>query len=1240
MASSTEPTNSNEARFESFIEDRIAQTAQQVRWVDFFSFSLILTIGLLSALFVLCIVDAWIIELQPWMRWSAFGLMIAGSIAFLVIAMFPFLFRRINPLYAAQKIEEGRPELKNSVINYLTTRIDPNRRTEMAVRQKMSQTAAAHVSNIPLDVTVDRSSMIIAGYILAGLVTLFAIYKFASPKDPFQTIGRVILPASELMAPARVKISEIEPKDAQVYFGETLEITAKISGLNAGQFATLLMTTEDGRRVDFGLPMTNDLNDDTFKVVVGKETGGLQQSFTYRIQAGDATTNSYSITVRTCPTIFVESLNYRSPKYTEIPERTVENPNEILGVEGAIVSINARSNLPIEKAYLELFRELPNENNSEPYADSTKKRNNKNTESKINFAKKIPLKTIDETTVVGELTLAMNNKRTRSQYSHYRVSFSTPDGDKSQDMAISKITVINDLPPEIEIRLPKDIEKEIPLDQTEKIEVSAVDPDYRLTKIEIIADGQGTRLFNRVILDSTTSKTGELTGVSGQKLVNFDFAPKAFGLQEGDEVIWYASAEDNRTVGADAILDPNRTRTENFRFKIIAPLNTPGSSDGEQQTGEQKSGEQKSGEQKSGEQKSGEQKSGEQKSGEQKSGEQKSGEQKSGEQKSGEQKSGEQKSGEQKSGEQKSGEQKSGEQKSGEQKSGEQKSGEQKSGEQKSGEQKSGEQKSGEQKSGEQKSGEQKSGEQKSGEQKSGEQKSGEQKSGEQKSGEQKSGEQRPGGQKGRTQKNGSDQKNSGEQKSSQKSDGKKSNSDRKSGDRSQDGNRDGKSRPDESAPRDDSPLSEESGGANGNDNSFEQKRKGKPKNSKEAFERMKDYFDKKKNENNPTRDSDPPSDASEKEKQNAQKNPTQSKNDESKGSDKSENNNQKDSSPNSGNSEKKDSLKEKSDRKKSSGKGESKAEDTKQNQTESDDTKSNSSASETKKKDGKSGNAGKKSSKKQKEGKTESKKLESKRSGDGKAGKNQAGKQSPKDGKNNNPSDDNSKDSDSAKQKPNGNETNDGKASQKNKTGKDGSKNEGSKKGGAKSKQKSNDSEKRPSEDNSNPKKSESGGDTGNVNSSETNQNSDANKKQSSKEQGRPKNSQGEADKDKLKYAKETTDLVLEKLKGQKQDPDADLLKDLNWTKEELQEFTKRWEQMQKKASDGNERDKKAFQNALKSLGLEDPSNALQKQELRDDGKSGYKESSSGRSVPSDFQNQFRAIQKSKRKLKNSDSK
>ncbi len=1061
--------------------------------------------------------------------------MIAGSIAFLVIAMFPFLFRRINPLYAAQKIEEGRPELKNSVINYLTTRIDPNRRTEMAVRQKMSQTAAAHVSNIPLDVTVDRSSMIIAGYILAGLVTLFAIYKFASPKDPFQTIGRVILPASELMAPARVKISEIEPKDAQVYFGETLEITAKISGLNAGQFATLLMTTEDGRRVDFGLPMTNDLNDDTFKVVVGKETGGLQQSFTYRIQAGDATTNSYSITVRTCPTIFVESLNYRSPKYTEIPERTVENPNEILGVEGAIVSINARSNLPIEKAYLELFRELPNENNSEPYADSTKKRNNKNTESKINFAKKIPLKTIDETTVVGELTLAMNNKRTRSQYSHYRVSFSTPDGDKSQDMAISKITVINDLPPEIEIRLPKDIEKEIPLDQTEKIEVSAVDPDYRLTKIEIIADGQGTRLFNRVILDSTTSKTGELTGVSGQKLVNFDFAPKAFGLQEGDEVIWYASAEDNRTVGADAILDPNRTRTENFRFKIIAPLNTPGSSDGEQQTGEQKSGEQKSGEQKSGEQKSGEQKSGEQKSGKQKS---------------------------------------------------------------------------------------------------------GEQKSGEQKSGEQKSGEQRPGGQKGRTQKNGSDQKNSGEQKSSQKSDGKKSNSDRKSGDRSQDGNRDGKSRPDESAPRDDSPLSEESGGANGNDNSFEQKRKGKPKNSKEAFERMKDYFDKKKNENNPTRDSDPPSDASEKEKQNAQKNPTQSKNDESKGSDKSENNNQKDSSPNSGNSEKKDSLKEKSDRKKSSGKGESKAEDTKQNQTESDDTKSNSSASETKKKDGKSGNAGKKSSKKQKEGKTESKKLESKRSGDGKAGKNQAGKQSPKDGKNNNPSDDNSKDSDSAKQKPNGNETNDGKASQKNKTGKDGSKNEGSKKGGAKSKQKSNDSEKRPSEDNSNPKKSESGGDTGNVNSSETNQNSDANKKQSSKEQGRPKNSQGEADKDKLKYAKETTDLVLEKLKGQKQDPDADLLKDLNWTKEELQEFTKRWEQMQKKASDGNERDKKAFQNALKSLGLEDPSNALQKQELRDDGKSGYKESSSGRSVPSDFQNQFRAIQKSKRKLKNSDSK
>ena len=122
MASTTE-TNAPSGKYEKYLEDRIAETSQQVKWVELLSFFLFLTLFVLGTLFVLCLVDAWILELHVWMRWSALLLLASGSLLLAIFKAIPFLRHRINPLYAARKLEEGRPELKNSVINYLTTQL-------------------------------------------------------------------------------------------------------------------------------------------------------------------------------------------------------------------------------------------------------------------------------------------------------------------------------------------------------------------------------------------------------------------------------------------------------------------------------------------------------------------------------------------------------------------------------------------------------------------------------------------------------------------------------------------------------------------------------------------------------------------------------------------------------------------------------------------------------------------------------------------------------------------------------------------------------------------------------------------------------------------------------------------------------------------------------------------------------------------------------------------------------------
>ena len=56
-------------------------------------------------------------------------------------------------------------------------------------------------------------------------------------------------------------------------------------------------------------------------------------------------------------------------------------------------------------------------------------------------------------------------------------------------------------------------------------------------------------------------------------------------------------------------------------------------------------------------------------------------------------------------------------------------------------------------------------------------------------------------------------------------------------------------------------------------------------------------------------------------------------------------------------------------------------------------------------------------------------------------------------------------------------------------------------------------------------------------------------------------------ADKANLEYARKATDLVLERLKDQQDEPDPELLKSLGWTEEELQAFLARWEAMKRNA-------------------------------------------------------------------------
>ena len=104
---------------EQFVRMQIERTRRKVKLLEL-STALLNLLGVaVSYLLVLIVVDHWVIGLSGWARWLAFAVLVGGLLVYAQSAIWPLLRHAIHPLYAARSIEQGAPQLKNSLINYL-----------------------------------------------------------------------------------------------------------------------------------------------------------------------------------------------------------------------------------------------------------------------------------------------------------------------------------------------------------------------------------------------------------------------------------------------------------------------------------------------------------------------------------------------------------------------------------------------------------------------------------------------------------------------------------------------------------------------------------------------------------------------------------------------------------------------------------------------------------------------------------------------------------------------------------------------------------------------------------------------------------------------------------------------------------------------------------------------------------------------------------------------------------------
>ncbi len=527
---------------EQFIEQQLTKTRFQVRVVDLVSSLMALAAAVLAFTLVLAIVDHWVMPLAWWGRWLACIALLAGVGYYIAVVVVPLMLRPINPVYAAKAIEQSDPTLKNSLINFLLLR-DDRRSTHQLVFSAVQQRAAADLQRATIDHAVDRSKVIHFGYLLVGVLVVSAVYTIFSPKDSLQSASRVIAPWASIERPTRVQIHDVTPGDITVFQGDRVDVSCRLEG--AAEVVTLYYSSLDGEidnqpvemRLDSdGLRYTCQLPPrDTEKRDAEKRDDGMQQAVSYRIEAVDATSATYQIDVSPAPHITVQQLDYAFPKYTNRPTKTVQGSGDIKALEGTRVTIHAKSNQPIRSAFIDL-------------QDVAGKMSTLEMEARGNEASRA-------------ITLELQADRSTPVHTAYQVRFVTDEGRESEDPILHRIEVLPDLPPEISILTPRQEVTEVPENGSQTIEVRAIDPDYAVTSVKLHIVAGGTTLIDKVLLSDSN-------GVSGQAVKQYEFRPHLFGLEVGDRATFRATVADNRTSSTGSP-EPNEARTKDFQLLIV-----------------------------------------------------------------------------------------------------------------------------------------------------------------------------------------------------------------------------------------------------------------------------------------------------------------------------------------------------------------------------------------------------------------------------------------------------------------------------------------------------------------------------------------------------------------------------------------------------------------------------------------------------------------------------------------------
>lgn len=526
------------ATYEAQVDQGLRKAGRQVKGVDVAAAVMALVAGVLAYLWAGAIIDHWLVAggLGFSGRLTLWAVLMLGAGFYFFRFVLPPLVHRINPIFAAHTIERSEPSLKNSLINFLLLR---GHRQEVVpvIYQALEQRAAEDLKHVSIEAAVDHRRVLRTGYVMAAIITIICVYLVFSPKDPLVSFARLIWPWAATEAPTRAHIGQVEPGDATAFHGDFLTVAADVTGLKRDERVTLFYTTADDQTVNEAVPLSPPEEGYRWRCTLPPGSLGLQQDLQYYLVAGDAHTRPFKVHVQINPIITVDRVDYHYPAYTGIPDRSVEREGDLRAIEGTQVVIHATANEEIARAEIDLdCTGLPGLKMSALGSAAT-----------------------------GQFTLHMKaDDPSRQEHDCYQLRSTDRYKRENRQPIRHRIDVIPDLPPEVQVVEPTEAEVQVPEGGQLEIGVQSHDPDFALRQVAVRMEHQGKPLPVPPLLNKPQPQEpfkGEFQG-------SYRFQPKQLGLKAGDEVIYWAEAEDNKAVNDQPA--PNRTETAKRRITIVA----------------------------------------------------------------------------------------------------------------------------------------------------------------------------------------------------------------------------------------------------------------------------------------------------------------------------------------------------------------------------------------------------------------------------------------------------------------------------------------------------------------------------------------------------------------------------------------------------------------------------------------------------------------------------------------------